>query len=348
MHPVCDEISREDNTLVETATSLINVLAASGAENTFEFGGLTLKLHAVLRAMLFHAAGCGGEAGQRYIAHNISLCAAQDDPRCDHTPVMLRDLATTWIRHFLFVFWVNASRSAQQDRVDSFSEDNTRSFKDKLLERDGYRCIATGKPDVHHPSSDEDLSTYLIGCHIIRRMIPIYDSREDPEAYNSAMATFNIFRNYAGLSEKTLQDLEDNTDSPANGILLSLESHIGFSKFRWCLQETDYKIKTYGRGHGIGKGVNSKVVDFKDHSAKFQTGQNGLGCKIPLPEVCYLRIHAAIAGILHMSGAGEFFDELLEKYDSKEGSSPVQSWEELDKVVEMARLREQLSAMDLS
>ncbi|KAF8867707.1 hypothetical protein BD779DRAFT_1483042 [Infundibulicybe gibba] len=333
MHPVCDEISREDNTLVETATSLIDVLATSGVDNTFEFGGLTLKLHAVLRAMLFHPAGCGGEAGQRYTAHVISLCAAQDDPRCDNTRAMLRDLATTWIHRFLFVFWVNASRSAQQDRVDSFSEDNMRSFKDKLLERDGYRCIATGKPDVHHPSSDEDLSTYLIGCHIIRRMIPIYDSREDPEAYNSAMATFNIFRNYAGLSEKTLQDLEDNTDSPPTG---------------FCSVPNKYKIKTYRRGHGIGKGVNSKVVDFKDHSAKFQTGQNGLGCKIPLPEVCYLQIHAAIAGILHMSGASEFFDELLEKYDSKEGSSPVQSWEELDKVVEMARLREQLSAMDLS
>ena len=35
---------------------------------------------------------------------------------------------------------------------------------------------------------------------------------------------------------------------------------------------------------------------------------------ISLPDPEFIRIHAAITGILNMSGAGKFFDELLDKY----------------------------------
>ncbi|KAF8885588.1 hypothetical protein BD779DRAFT_1532590 [Infundibulicybe gibba] len=360
--------------LVGAATTLIDIIAANEEKNTLEFGGSTLKLDAVLRAMLDHAEGCGGKDGKRYTASAISLCAVQDDPNHEKTLVMLHDLGKTWVSHLLFIFRADASHSAQRNKAPSEiatpSLESTASlmdygvtsgnrdgdFKDQLLERDGYRCIATGKVDVRHPLDehhpfDEDLTTWLIGCHIIRRAISIYDSRKDPEVFNSAMATFDILRNYAGLSEKTLQSLEDNIDDPANGLLLSPESHLGFDNFRWCLQETDvlnkYKIKVYGRGHGIGKEGDSKIVEFRDRSTEFQTGQAKPNRKrareIPLPEPCYLRIHAVIAGILHMSGAGKFFDELLEKYDDEEGSSPVRSWEEFNRVIETVRLREQLS-----
>ena len=90
-------------------------------------------------------------------------------------------------------------------------------------------------------------------------------------------------------------------------------------------------------------------MEFKDHSGEFQTDKGKSLRKrrreVPLPNPCYLRIHAAVAGILHMSGAGKFFDELLDKFGDQGGSSAVRCWEELDRVVEAAILRNGLSVL---
>ena len=37
----------------------------------------------------------------------------------------------------------------------------------------------------------------------------------------------------------------------------------------------------------------------------------------------YISIHATLAGVLNMSGAGRFFDELLDKYKDDEGNVPA-------------------------
>ena len=45
-----------------------------------------------------------------------------------------------------------------------------------------------------------------------------------------------------------------------------------------------------------------------------------------------------------MSGAGRFFDELLDKYKDDEGNvPPVRSWPELEKVMEVDMLRESVA-----
>lgn len=103
--------------------------------------------------------------------------------------------------------------------------------------------------------------------------------------------------------------------------------------------------------HGIDDmtEADSKVIEFKDHSEEFQTGQEKSLCKMPrevsLPDPRYIKIHAAIAGILHMSGANRFFDELLNKFG--DDALAVRSWEEFDKVVETAKLRQELSVLTL-
>jgi hypothetical protein len=94
--------------------------------------------------------------------------------------------------------------------------------------------------------------------------------------------------------------------------------------------------------HGIESDAQDKVVEFKDHSERFQTDRGKSRKRpreIPLPEPHYIRIHAAIAGILHMSGSGRFFDELLDKYGDQDGSSAVRSWEEFDRIVQTAEVR---------
>jgi len=45
----------------------------------------------------------------------------------------------------------------------------------------------------------------------------------------------------------------------------------------------------------------------------------------------YIAIHAAIAEILHVSGAGIFFDRLLGKYKNDKDKFTLRSWPELEK-----------------
>ncbi len=80
-------------------------------------------------------------------------------------------------------------------------------------------------------------------------------------------------------------------------------------------------------------------VTFQDHSTESadelessgpssatrrSTRQNNIECQpqlIALPNPKYFRIHNAIAGVLHMSGAGGFLDEIIKEYDRSGGSS---------------------------
>jgi hypothetical protein len=89
--------------LVKTAETLIDTIANNEQANTFKYNGITLKLNAVLAAMLHHGEECGGIDGKRYTASAISLCAVQDDTDEEKTLQMLRDLAQTWVSHLLFI-----------------------------------------------------------------------------------------------------------------------------------------------------------------------------------------------------------------------------------------------------
>jgi hypothetical protein len=89
------------------------------------------------------------------------------------------------------------------------------------------------------------------------------------------------------------------------------------------------------------------VVVFTDHSEELSAGSTHTGThtqRIALPNPDYLAVHAAIAGILHASGAGDFFDEVLEgrdgSVDSEDTVPPVRSWPELERMMEEEALRE--------
>jgi hypothetical protein len=88
---------------------------------------------------------------------------------------------------------------------------------------------------------------------------------------------------------------------------------------------------------------NTTRVTFEDHGNDFSSSANKLkrSAPIDLPNPRYIEIHAAIAGILNMSGAGEFFDELLAKYkDDNDKVAAVRSWPEFEALMEAEILRE--------
>ena len=87
-----------------------------------------------------------------------------------------------------------------------------------------------------------------------------------------------------------------------------------------------YRVEIYGQS-GLGlfglRRDSSKIITFVDRSNEFQTSEL-LGLReIPLPNPKFFAIHAAIAGVLHTSGAGKFLDELLEKYGQDDLVGPV-------------------------
>jgi hypothetical protein len=86
------------------------------------------------------------------------------------------------------------------------------------------------------------------------------------------------------------------------------------------------------------------LVTFEDHSGDFISGSSRKRLRsIPLPSPHYLAIHAAIAEVLHMSGAGKFFDELLKEY--KDEVHPIRSWLDLERKMEEVLLRDCVAAM---
>jgi hypothetical protein len=83
---------------------------------------------------------------------------------------------------------------------------------------------------------------------------------------------------------------------------------------------------------GLSRKHENMLVTFKDHSGDFISGPSRKSRSIPLPNPHYLAIHAAIAGVLHMSGAGRFFDELLDEYtDDEDEVHPIRSWLDLER-----------------
>ena len=104
-----------------------------------------------------------------------------------------------------------------------------------------------------------------------------------------------------------------------------------------------YSLKVLRRV-GLSRKHENMLVTFEDHSGDFISGPS---CKeprsIPHPNPHYLAIHAAIAGVLHMSGAGQFFDEVLN--ENKDKVHPIRCRLDLERKMEEVALRDSVAAM---
>ena len=87
-------------------------------------------------------------------------------------------------------------------------------------------------------------------------------------------------------------------------------------------------------------------MTFVDHSAEFQIprepGSRKIPHKVSLPDPQLIAIHAAIAGILHMSGAGGFFDILFEKLGGDGDLAMPLTWDEFETGIKLAEIRHTL------
>jgi len=310
--------------------------------------------------MLACAEECGGESGKRYVASAILTCSKEED-----VFGALAALGTTWLTHLLFIFKTSRGHGNQPNKqpsgVATPTIDKTathllggvghrkKSFPDDVMVRDGYTCIVSGFQDLSHPKPAEGTPRVrLVGAHILRRAIGEFDNDHNSKSFKSAVTTFDILVNFAHLSIQTLEELHGQLDNPSNGMTLQKDAHDAFDSFYWCLKQTGkehvYDLKIF-KDAGILRKPENNRISFEDHSNDFLSDST---CKrnppVDLPDPRHIAIHAAIAGILHMSGAGRFFDELLEKYKDDEGNVPaVRSWPELETLMGEELMRESVT-----
>ena len=159
--------------------------------------------------------------------------------------------------------------------------------------------------------------------------------------------------------------MQSHLDDPSNGMMLDFYAHTLFDNFKWCLNKTDVRVPSIViislTTHPDRRCIHSEtlnarllrmpkndLVTFRDHSNDFNSESSDSHRKrkrpVALPNPLYISIHATLAGVLNMSGAGRFFDELLDKYKDDEGNVfPVRSWPELEKVMEEKVLKESIA-----
>ncbi|KAF5319243.1 hypothetical protein D9619_008706 [Psilocybe cf. subviscida] len=342
--------------LVDTADKIVTEVFALDPRSTFTYKKkdeeTSVQLDKVMTAMLAFAEECGGQSGKRYVASAICCCSEDED-----VVGALAALGTTWLTHFLFVFRASRGHPNQLNQTPSEVETPTVdqsaignrkiSFADDVIKRDGYACILTRSQDLAHPNPVEEIfTTSLVAAHILPSLWAVGQFDEDHNSYKSALTTFDILVNYTHLPVQTLEQLRDKLDHPSNGMTLQLDARGAFDRFDWCLKKTEienaYDLKVF-RDRGIMKKPNR--ITFEDRSNDFSDSTRNLKRNAPvdLPNPHYIEIHAAIAGILHMSGTGKFFDELLNNNkEDRDKVSPVRCWTELEKLMEERLLRDSI------
>ncbi|KAF9512270.1 hypothetical protein BS47DRAFT_1363277 [Hydnum rufescens UP504] len=185
----------------------------------------------------------------------------------------------------------------------------------QVLKRDGYQCVVTGLRDKSHPlfpPSQNPIKTNA--SHIFRRAIAVYDG-DDPDSRTSrsALVTLDILRHYASLPDNFVENIASIIDDPSNGMTLEYNAHFGFDEFGWSLRAVEGGTRLIA--------PHKEEITFVDSSLKFsqssspprkrqRTTRSGnaddevqnVKQGIPLPDPLFLRIHDALARVLHMSG----------------------------------------------
>jgi hypothetical protein len=107
-----------------------------------------------------------------------------------------------------------------------------------------------------------------------------------------------------------------------------------------------YDLKIF-KDKGIFRKPQNNRISFEDYSNDFLSGSTRKrNPPVDLPDPHHIAIHAAIAEVLNLSGAGRFFDELLAKYKDDEGKVPaVRSWAELEALMEEELVRDSVTKM---
>ncbi|TFK62796.1 hypothetical protein BDN72DRAFT_848323 [Pluteus cervinus] len=345
---------KDVSTLFQQASELIMQLESDSRDN-YVVAEMSLKPSRILRASLDHAEQCNGQSALCYACAVVVACSSNMD-----VVELLVDLSKVWLSNFLFIFRASGvqAQAGQPSRPSSLigpppqgileamleaadAGSPNRERTERLLKRDGYRCVVDGSMSYRHPDviANADVSCGpMEAARIIPRAIGRVILEEQSATHQSAVSTLSILKNYCGIPAEMLNNMAGNINGDDNGFILGVTVHRTFDKFNWTLVPVEgqnrYRVEYFGRNcHGLKvpwDEIATHIVEFKDDS---NTG-------IDVPHRLYIRIHAAVACMLHISGAGNFLNELLRKYGFDDDLTAIPRFENLLRRVEMQILSE--------
>ncbi|KAJ5935627.1 hypothetical protein N7466_005174 [Penicillium verhagenii] len=219
-------------------------------------------------------------------------------------------------------------RPGVEDSIENLKTENiepvSRSQQSQLcshcLERDEFRCLATGRYSGSHPHPQGAPTTYLEAAHIIPFTLGSF-RHDDFEAVDRYATIWVNLSHYFPMLRQ-ISFTSEHINSEKNILMLSMMVHKEFGQFRIIFEATgvtnQYRIKAF-------PDAVSDAVHFlpRNRLVKFRSRK---GWEVPDPAL--LKIHASIGNFLHMSGRAEAVDKVLRDFDdcgglATDGSSNI-------------------------
>ncbi|RDB27559.1 hypothetical protein Hypma_003853 [Hypsizygus marmoreus] len=207
---------------------------------------------------------------------------------------------------------------------------NYEDAKAKALARDGYRCLASGTYDLAAERVKElrdrvimeKAETAETNCaHIFPESTNLNLSTDkDCELNRKHVYATSVWAVLDRFGYENLRfDLNGNNIHRLENVLtLSTNVHGKFDTLKVWFEAVENKENTYKLNSTWDGHLNSLYPG----EVTFTTPDSNL----PLPSPTYLHIHATCCKVAHLSGAGEYLDEIHRKFDdskvlSQDGSS---------------------------
>ncbi|KAI0779263.1 hypothetical protein C8Q74DRAFT_1446868 [Fomes fomentarius] len=294
----------------------------------------------LIKTMYMTAEDLGLDKGKQYVAAAVCACAievayAEDEDKKEALAKALQRLASTWVAYLLWPFYANHAKARESDDMDEGSDEDDcsrdrlrdsvlqRDLHDSVLQRDGGKCILTGRFDLityYYLKLEVEFSELQVS-HIFKRSVALYSNRGEAKKFDSTSATFEMLRHYCQIPDKYLNNPE-LIDTPQNAISLDPHFRVRFDTLDWCLKPTAvpnrYVVKNYHprmTHMEMHKIPESLEISFKDYSDEVPVNASGKrphnAVSVDLPDRDLLRMHAALAEIIHMSGAVRVFLSIL-------------------------------------
>ncbi|KAH9046948.1 hypothetical protein EDB83DRAFT_2403959 [Lactarius deliciosus] len=199
--------------------------------------------------------------------------------------------------------------------IESASRNDQRLLRTRVAQREQYRCAITkvfdsarvGKLQSERrfgeipPGANSDMAA----AHIVPFSLNKFNDKviSSPEI-TSAARTWDMLQSWTRINF-----VGSNINSPTNAIYMTVTEHTRFGRFQFYLDKeaypdipNKYKVRMPRQGARLGNGSLDSEVD-----VEFPTLEAS-SVEPPNPEC--LKIHAALAKVLHLCGAAEYIESV--------------------------------------
>ncbi|KAF9028875.1 hypothetical protein BDZ89DRAFT_743398 [Hymenopellis radicata] len=251
-------------------------------------------------------------AGRRYVAIALHIAHHKGGDA-------VVQVAQAWLHHLFLMIESSGSQTPTLDdttiQIEKASRVDQRDLRAKLRIREAFRCAITrtfdakrakellkqGKRNEVPPHTPQ---RRMEAAHIIPFLLNNFKDNKKSTLPDSAR-TWDMLRSWTSIDITRL--VGHNINMPANGILMTADDHDAFGRFDFYFDKdafpdsrNKYKVRMSKDGLLLSNGRAEADVEFPTLDAS--------GIDPPNPE--YLRIHAAFAKVLHLSGAADVMDQV--------------------------------------